>query len=46
MHKEVKFKGPSVLLLSALWSFNSHKSGNFHPNEKIRYRNLSYVSFI
>ena len=34
MHKLVKFKRPLVSWLSALLSFNSYNSGNFHPNNK------------
>ena len=32
MHKEVKFKGPSGFMVE--YSFVSHTSDNFHPNEK------------
>ena len=34
MHKGVTLKGPLVLWLSALLSFNFHRSGDFYPNEK------------
>ena len=34
IHKEKNSKDPLVSWLTALLSFNSHNSGNFHPNDK------------
>ena len=34
IYLEIKFKGPSGFMVECILYFNSHNSGNFHPNEE------------